>query len=166
VVRDLQRQASGDRSRRRHHHVEPADGSRPNTHTIERATIAPGQYFTLGSAASGTVPAYIDYGYGTDLGNLSNTAGGKLALSCGDAEIDSALYGDVVQGHSRELTAAVPPDYTLNDDQASWCQPTARSSRPATSARRRGERLPADHRRPVQRRRQMRSAVAPGPATW
>jgi hypothetical protein len=101
-------------------HSRP-DGSRPNTHVVRAATVAAGQYFTLGSAAPGALPAYIDYGYGGDLGELSGT-GGKLALSCGGQEIDSAVYSDVVEGHARELTAAQRPDYTINDDPASWCQ--------------------------------------------
>ncbi|HEX8109137.1 MAG TPA: lamin tail domain-containing protein, partial [Kofleriaceae bacterium] len=100
------------------------DGSRPRTHTMREARIAPGQYFTLGSAAPGQTPAYVDYGYGTDLGDLANTDG-KLALACGDAEIDSATYTAVRPGHARELTGAQPPDYTLNDDPDSWCQATA-----------------------------------------
>lgn len=98
------------------------DGSRASTHAITRARIAAGQFFTLGSAAPDDVPAYLDYGYGRDLGDLFNTGGGTLALSCGDAEIDRASYGDVAPGHARELTAAAAPDYTLNDDPASWCE--------------------------------------------
>jgi hypothetical protein len=98
------------------------DGTKPNTHTISGGSVAPGQFFTLGNAAPGSVPAYIDYGYGSDLGDLFNTDGGTLALSCGDGEIDRASYTDVKEGHSRELTGAQPPDYTLNDDPASWCQ--------------------------------------------
>ena len=98
------------------------DGSKPATHVVGQATIAPGQFFTLGSAAPGAAPAYVDYAYGKDLGDLSNTTGGKLALSCGGSEIDSAIYGDVKPGHARELTGAQPPDYTLNDDQTNWCQ--------------------------------------------
>ncbi|TMQ22963.1 MAG: lamin tail domain-containing protein [Deltaproteobacteria bacterium] len=98
------------------------DGSRPNRHAMRAAVIAAGQYFTLGSAPPGMVPAYVDYGYGSDLGELSNTGGGKLALSCGGQEIDSASYGDITEGHARELTGAQRPDYTINDDPASWCQ--------------------------------------------
>jgi len=101
------------------------DGSRPSTHVMRTAGVEPGQYFTLGSAPADAAPAYVDYGYGTDLGTLSNTDGGKLTLSCGDAEIDSAVYAGVRAGHSRELTAAQPPDYTRNDDQANWCQASA-----------------------------------------
>ena len=102
-----------------------SDGSRTRTHAIRQARIAPGQYFTLGSAAPGATPAYVDYGYGADLGDLANTDGGKLALSCGGAEIDRASYTAVRPGHSRELTGAQPPDYTLNDDPDTWCQATA-----------------------------------------
>lgn len=103
-------------------HSRP-DGSKRNTHVVTgSARIAPGQYLTLGDAAPDQLPAYVDYGYGDDLGDLYNSDGGKLALACGDREIDSASYGDVVQGHARELTSAGPPDYTRNDDPAQWCQ--------------------------------------------
>ncbi|HMG52621.1 MAG TPA: lamin tail domain-containing protein [Kofleriaceae bacterium] len=106
-------------------HSRP-DGSRPSAHTIGGgARIAAGQFFTLGSAAPGAGPAYLDYDYGADLGGLFNTEGGRLALACGDDEIDQAVYGDVVQGHARELSAALPPDYTLNDDPLNWCQADA-----------------------------------------
>ena len=101
------------------------DGSAENAHTMAAATIAPGQYFTLGNAERGAAPPYIDYAYGGDLGELFNTGGGKLALVCGDTEIDRAVYDDVREGHSRELSAAQPPDYTLNDSPDSWCQATA-----------------------------------------
>jgi len=98
------------------------DGSQLNRHAVGAATIAPGQFFTLGSAPPGAAPPYVDYGYGDDLGDLSNSAGGTLALACGDREIDRASYGEVREGHARELTGAVAPDYTLNDDAGNWCQ--------------------------------------------
>jgi len=101
-------------------HARP-DGSASNAHTMSGATIAPGQFFTLGNA-TGALPPYIDYGYGDDLGDLFNTGGGKLTLSCDDREIDSAIYDAVREGHSRELTGAQPPDYTLNDAPDTWCQ--------------------------------------------
>ena len=97
------------------------DGSAGDAHTMTAATIAPGQFFTLGNAA-GALPPYIDYGYGDDLGDLFNTGSGKLAMSCDDREIDSAIYDAVREGHSRELTGAQPPDYTLNDAASTWCQ--------------------------------------------
>lgn len=105
-------------------HSRP-DGTKPNLHVMASVMIAPGQYFTLANAAQEFVPAYIDYGYGPDLGDLFNSDGGKLALSCGDTEIDSAVYDSVHEGHARELSAAQLPDYTANDRQAGWCEATA-----------------------------------------
>lgn len=102
-------------------HSRP-DGSRPDTHTMAGGAIAPGQFFTLGNAAPDAAPPYVDYGYAADLGDLFNSGGGKLALSCDDGEVDSAIYDAVKEGHSRELTGAQPPDYTLNDQPGSWCQ--------------------------------------------
>ena len=97
-------------------------GGTPKSHVVKDVTVAPGQYFTLGNSAADLLPAYVDYGYGADLGDLFNTDGGKLALSCGGSEIDSATYESVKEGRSRQLTAAQPPDYTLNDDPMSWCE--------------------------------------------
>ncbi len=99
-----------------------ADGSSAKTHAMTNITIAPGQYFTLGNTSQALVLPYVDYGYASDLGSLSNSTAGKLALRCGDAEIDSADYEAIAAGHSRELSSAQPPDYTFNDDGAHWCQ--------------------------------------------
>jgi Lamin Tail Domain len=102
-------------------HSRP-DGSKVNSHVMLAVTIAPGQYFTLANATPDLVPAYIDYGYSTDLGDFFNSDGGKLALACGDTEIDSATYEAVKEGKSRQLTSATFPDYILNDDINSWCE--------------------------------------------
>ncbi|HEY5946073.1 MAG TPA: lamin tail domain-containing protein [Kofleriaceae bacterium] len=102
-------------------HSRP-DGSKAATHTMTDVTIAPGQFFTLGNSTSDLVPAYVDYGYSADLGDLYNTDGGKLTLKCGDKEIDSATYELVKSGHSRQLSNLSPPDYTANDDLANWCE--------------------------------------------
>lgn len=102
-------------------HSRP-DGSRAKSHVMKSVTIAPGQYFTLGNAAPDLLAPYVDYGYGADLGDLFNTDGGQLALSCGSDEIDRALYEAISEGRSRQLTAAQPPDYTLNDDPLAWCE--------------------------------------------
>ncbi len=99
-----------------------ADGSSPKSHQMDDITLAPGQFFTLGNSTSDLVPPYVDYGYSADLGDLANSNGGKLALRCGDSEIDSAQYEMVKSGHSRQLTNLGPPDYTLNDDLANWCE--------------------------------------------
>jgi len=105
-------------------HSRP-DGSKEKSHVLEDVTLAPEQFFTMGNSAQDLLPPYIDYGYGDDLGDLFNTDGGKLQLRCGDAEIDSALYQDVRAGHSRQLTAAQPPDFTVNDAAESWCEADA-----------------------------------------
>jgi hypothetical protein len=101
---------------------EKPDGSSAKSHVMTEVTIAPEQYFTLGNGVLAELPLYVNYGYGSDLGELYNGTAGKLALSCGSTEIDSATYDGITAGHSRELTDAQPPDVTLNDDQANWCQ--------------------------------------------
>ena len=98
------------------------DGSSPHTHSIDDITLAPGQFFTLGNATQDLVPPYVDYGFGADLGDFSNSTGGKLALKCGDSVIDEAIYDTVKSGHSRQLSNTAPPDYTLNDDPVNWCE--------------------------------------------
>jgi hypothetical protein len=102
-------------------HSRP-DGSKSAIHSVDDITLAPGQFFTLGNATQDLVPAYVDYGFGADLGDFFNTEGGKLALKCGDSLIDEAVYDAVRSGHSRQLSSAAPPDYTLNDDQVNWCE--------------------------------------------
>lgn len=104
--------------------VTKADGSGAKSAQLEGITIAPGQYFTLGNAAPELTPPYIDYGYANALGDMPNSNGGQIALRCGDALIDEAKYDMVKGGHSRQLSAAVPPDYTRNDDLANWCEAT------------------------------------------
>ncbi|HUS33498.1 MAG TPA: hypothetical protein VMZ53_33580 [Kofleriaceae bacterium] len=102
-------------------HSRP-DGSKAATHTMTDVTVAPGQFFTLGNSTSDLVPAYVDYGYSADLGDFFNSDGGKLTLKCGDDEIDNAVYEMVKSGHSRQLSNAGPPDYTLNDELVNWCE--------------------------------------------
>jgi hypothetical protein len=99
-----------------------ADGSRANLHAVTGGMIAPGELFTLGNAEPELVPPYVDHGYGADLGDLFNSEGGMLALSCGGDEIDRATYDGVREGHSRQLTAEQPPDHIVNDQAGRWCQ--------------------------------------------
>jgi hypothetical protein len=98
------------------------DGSKQKSHVIDDVTIAPGQFFTMGNAVQDLLPPYIDYGYSEDLGDLFNTEGGKIDLRCGEAPIDSALYQGIRSGRSRQLGAAQPPDFTINDLAESWCE--------------------------------------------
>ena len=95
-----------------------------STHVMREVVIAPEQYFTLGDTSPDQTLPYVDYGYGSDLGELEDTTG-ELALRCGTHIIDRASWSGVVTGHSRELTSAAPPDATENDDQASWCEDDA-----------------------------------------
>ena len=97
-------------------------GSDVKTHTMDPITMPPGTYLTLGNSVKDLLPAYIDYGYSNDLGELFNTNGGKIDLTCGSTVIDSANYEGTKSGRSRQLTSAQPPDYTLNDDQINWCE--------------------------------------------
>jgi hypothetical protein len=102
-------------------HSRP-DGSKAQQHTMLEVTVAPGTFYTFGNATQDLVPPYVDYGYSADLGDFYNADGGKLALKCGDSEIDSATYEGVKSGHSRELSAQSPPEYTFNDDPLNWCE--------------------------------------------
>ena len=101
------------------------DGSKPAVHVMAEITSRPRAVLHARQHRAAGRAAYVDYGYAGDLGAFYNTGGGKLALTCGDTEIDSADYGDVKLGHSRELTAGQPPDFTVNDDQANWCESDA-----------------------------------------
>lgn len=97
-------------------------GGAKKSHVMGQVTLEPGQYFVLGNSADDLLPAYVDYGYASDLGDLFNTDSGELSLSCGATEIDRATYEQVKEGRARELTAASFPDYTINDDPLNWCE--------------------------------------------
>lgn len=97
------------------------DGTDGKGHLIkdESLTIAPGAYMVFGKATADTLPAHIDYGYGADLGSMSNTTG-KVRLVCGKVAIDEALYDDLKDGYSRSF-GPKPPDAIGNDDLGGWC---------------------------------------------
>lgn len=97
------------------------DGSSAKSHTMTEATVAPGGYLVLGDVDPAQLPAWVDYGYGSDLGEMFNTSGGKLAVACNGTEVDHALYADVKSGFSQQLDGNTTPDYTANDDLARWC---------------------------------------------
>lgn len=103
-------------------HGRPDGSATPKQHVVTPITIAPGQYLTFGNSIKDLLAAYIDYGYGPDLGDMFNTGGGKLELRCGTSLIDEAVYDGVRSGRSRQLTSAAAPDYQLNDDVANWCE--------------------------------------------
>ena len=104
-------------------HSRP-DGSQAKTHVVQTVTIPSAGYLVLGNTAPDLVPGWVDYGYGADLGDMYNSDGGKITLSCTDTEIDSAVYEMVETGHSREFDGGGLPDYTANDVLANWCEST------------------------------------------
>ena len=107
-----------------------SDGSRQKRHTMRNVTIAPGQYLTLGNAIDDLLPAYVDYGYAADLGDLFNTGTGSIQLRCGSAEIDAAAYEMVRPGRSRQFSMLMAPDYTANDNLTNWCEARSQEFEP------------------------------------
>lgn len=99
-----------------------SDGSMGHQVELEPVTIQPGQYLVLGNTPDDLRQPWMDVGYGSKLGDLYNSGGGKLALRCGTNEIDAAIYESVTPGESRQLDGGRPPDYTANDDQTNWCE--------------------------------------------
>ena len=47
-----------------------------------RDMLAAGAYYVLGGVLDAARPTYVDYGYGSDLGDLGNTAGRVLPPGC------------------------------------------------------------------------------------
>lgn len=107
-----------------------ADGTRARSHGIAGAQVAASGYLVLSSALPELAPSFVGYGYGGELGELFNSEGGKLVLSCGGAEIDSARYQQVRSGRSRAFDGGVAPDYVANDDAAQWCDSAAMTFEP------------------------------------
>ena len=85
-------------------------------------TIQAGEYLVLGNAADDLRPGWVDVGYGAGLGDLYNSGDGTIALQCGSAEIDRAVYAEVTGGRSRQLDGGDIPDYTANDSLTGWCE--------------------------------------------
>jgi hypothetical protein len=108
-------------------HSRP-DDTRPQTHVMTSVTLQPGSYFVLGNVVPELAPGYVNYGYGSGLGDLYNSGGGKLKLSCASSEIDAAQYDDVSSGNSRQLDGGGTPDYTANDTLGNWCEATSAGS--------------------------------------
>jgi hypothetical protein len=98
-----------------------SDGSMAHQLELEPVTIQPGQYLVLGNTTDDLRQPWMDVAYGSKLGDLYNSGGGKLALRCGATEIDATIYESITSGESRQLDGGRPPDYTANDDQTNWC---------------------------------------------
>ena len=98
-----------------------ADGSGGKEHVLADVSLPAGGYLVLGNVAADLIAAPVGYGYGPDLGDLHNSGGGQLAIACGAAAIDTAVYGDSDAGRSMELDGGAAPDATINDEAARWC---------------------------------------------
>ncbi|MBP9085522.1 MAG: lamin tail domain-containing protein [Kofleriaceae bacterium] len=102
-------------------HSRP-DGSKAEQHVVTAGAIGSNSYFVLGNVDPDLAPAWVNYGYGTELGEMFNTGGGKLTLTCGTTEVDVAQYDMVKSGRAREFDGSVLPEYQANDDLARWCE--------------------------------------------
>lgn len=99
-----------------------AEGNAIERHVLGAMTIGSGEYVVFGNALSDLLPDHVDYGYADALGGLYNTDGGRLALRCGTALIDDAVYAETAAGRSYALDGIAAPDYLVNDEATSWCE--------------------------------------------
>lgn len=102
-------------------HARP-DGSKEQQHVVASGSVGGNTYFVFGNVDPDLAPAWVNYGYGAELGEMFNTGGGKLTLSCGTTEVDVAQYDMVKAGRAREFDGGVAPEYRANDDLARWCE--------------------------------------------
>lgn len=102
-----------------------SDGSEEHAHVMDELVIEAGDYLVLGGMTAELKPAYVDYGFGNDLGAFLN-GGAVLALRCGDAVIDETTYPDAESddGIAFGLDGNVAPNSVANDDAANFCPAT------------------------------------------
>src|SRR5258706_1552949 len=67
--------------------LEIASGD--HKHRIAQLAVAPHTFTTLGDDPPDQLPAYLDYGYGDELGTLADQGSGTLVLRCETTEIAS-----------------------------------------------------------------------------
>ncbi|MEM9457142.1 MAG: hypothetical protein AAGF11_23390 [Myxococcota bacterium] len=104
------------------------DGTDNEFHRVLQSwTIPAGGYTVAGPVLNEddvlAVVPYLDYGYDSDLGSMSN-ASGRLEVACGDRTIDATIYTEPGDGASRSFTGDRTPDATSNDDLSQWCDAT------------------------------------------
>jgi hypothetical protein len=99
------------------------DGTGESSHVMREQVIEPGDYLVLGGVLTEFKPAHVDYGYGDKLDSLSNTSG-RIALTCGDVEVDEVIYGEATSGRALGFDGSLTPDYTSNDNMSHWCDAT------------------------------------------
>jgi hypothetical protein len=101
------------------------DGSEEHAHVMDELVIEAGDYIVLGGMTTDLKPAYVDYGFGNDLGSFLN-GGAVLALKCGDSVIDESTYPDAESddGVAFGIDGNVAPNSVANDDIANFCPAT------------------------------------------
>lgn len=99
------------------------DGTGASQFQIAELMVAAGAYAVLGDTTPDLKPPYVDYGYGTGLGELRN-ADGLIALKCGDTVVDQATYATAPDSASLELSGSMAPDALANDSATNWCAAT------------------------------------------
>jgi hypothetical protein len=99
-----------------------SDGSRLNASVLPAASVASHGYYVLGDAGSDAAarPAYLNYGYGSDLGALRHESG-KVGLRCSTTTITEAVYESVTPGHARTFDGAKLPNATDLALTLNWC---------------------------------------------
>ncbi|MCB9627587.1 MAG: lamin tail domain-containing protein [Sandaracinaceae bacterium] len=101
------------------------DGTGARSHVLATGDmLAAGAYYVLGGVLDAARPTYVDYGYGSSLGDLGNTAG-RVIVRCGDRVLDEVVYLSTTDGASRAYDGALPPNATANDDTTRWCDSSA-----------------------------------------
>jgi hypothetical protein len=106
--------------------LSKTDGSDEKLHTMTELVVEPGDYVVVGDVLTELKPAWVDYGYGNDLGSMVN-GGGLLAVQCDGDAIDELAYpeADSAGGVSTILDGNIAPDALANDDAARLCASTS-----------------------------------------
>ena len=97
-----------------------ADGTGVKTHRFQGVSISEGDFFVVGNAAPDSMPAHLDYSYGTALGSLRNSDA-FVSVECGETLIDEMRYEGTNDGRALELDGSLAPNHELNDDANLWC---------------------------------------------
>jgi hypothetical protein len=102
-----------------------ADGSRPNAAVLPSVSVPTHGYYVLGDAGEDTEarPAYVSYGYGSDLGALRHE-NGKIGLRCATTMISEVTYSQVSAGRAREFDGTKGPTAAEVLTPTNWCDAT------------------------------------------
>lgn len=100
--------------------VSRSDGGGAKSHRFASALIGTGAYFVAGNAPVDSMPAHVDYSYGSGLGSLRNSDA-VVSIACGDRLIDRMSYERTLDGRALELDGRFAPDHELNDEADHWC---------------------------------------------